>query len=953
MPTARPKIDWTQIYYRIYARFDAAAVADSLYGRCILWLAGLTGRAMHTIGIMKDKPWFARRSMRSVRSIMPEVRQRKSDVFPLPDGVESVSDLRVASILDHFSQLSFSFDCDLLPLSTVDWKQRIEEFHPHLLLVESAWQGSDESWKWKVSIVSPELVELIVWCRRHDVPTVFWNKEDPHHFNTFIRTAELFDVVFTTDLDIVPEYQKRMGGGRTYYLPFAAQPAIHNPIETYERSEGFCFAGSYYRHQIDRNRGFARMVDELSKQGNVVIYDRYLNTLDERLTFPKRFEELIIGTLEPEDIDRAYKGYYYGLNMNSVISSQTMFARRAIELLASNTVVVGNYSRGIRDFLGSLTISTDDVEILGRMVMDLRHDDDARDRYRLAGLRKVMSQHTYRHRLQEIVEKVFHSPLTDNPPEVTVVSDPSDAKEVDAILTAYNGQSYPNKKLVLLVHDDLDVREEGFLIMRPEVSPSDIVGICDLVAYMCPADGYGPEYLTDLVLGQQWSKAEVVGKGTFMDARGVAFPGREYRFIDSVAWRMGLASRSVAIEALGSLLGNRSVNVSSSIVLSLDRFSYVYDGAGLDCSRLEASVTDDGLDQREVVSKTAKGRTFLNRTSHLRAYGRYPRPGQPFGAPYLHARQSSEGRTDVICSGPSTSYYEIDGIEVGSISQADMGLVFDSTYQSISVHLIDRSLGNLIINSTDHVPTEIWIYGPEAELALYGTVRDSGQGMSVDEQMNAHEWKRLAMTSHIRFVLSSKHLKDEFERKGFALRGDVRIAPVTVEDVFLSTTRRQDGEVRILVAEPFWGAELDVQMTIEILKEMARSPAFRNAKVTAWGNWKGKGLEGPMDIDFVSNILRTSERADLFCSHTILLMPLHRDLNCAMPLEAMAAGMVLAITPIGAVTEYVSSECAVMLSGDLIKDSECLIELCQDTIKLDQMSKKARERMGDHLRLRP
>ena len=54
--------------------------------------------------------------------------------------------------------------------------------------------------------------------------------------------------------------------------------------------------------------------------------------------------------------------------MNSVNQSQTMFARRVFEMLASNTITVGNYSRGVKNLFGDLTICTDDSTEMNRQL---------------------------------------------------------------------------------------------------------------------------------------------------------------------------------------------------------------------------------------------------------------------------------------------------------------------------------------------------------------------------------------------------------------------------------------------------------------------------------------------------------------------------------------------------------------------------------------------------------
>ena len=89
------------------------------------------------------------------------------------------------------------------------------------------------------------------------------------------------------------------------------------------------------------------------------IYDR--NYLDDHpdYKFPDKFHKNIIGTLDFSEINLAYKGYEAALNLNTIKNSQTMFARRVFELLASNTLVFSNYSRGIRTLFGDIVLCSD------------------------------------------------------------------------------------------------------------------------------------------------------------------------------------------------------------------------------------------------------------------------------------------------------------------------------------------------------------------------------------------------------------------------------------------------------------------------------------------------------------------------------------------------------------------------------------------------------------------
>src|SRR5690606_12487543 len=107
--------------------------------------------------------------------------------------------LRVAVVMDEFTQACFEPECQLTPLGINTWKAQIDACQPHLLLVESAWKGHRGEWEKKIPQCSGELRELVAYCRSRGIPTAFWNKEDPVHYALFLRAAALFDVVFTTD----------------------------------------------------------------------------------------------------------------------------------------------------------------------------------------------------------------------------------------------------------------------------------------------------------------------------------------------------------------------------------------------------------------------------------------------------------------------------------------------------------------------------------------------------------------------------------------------------------------------------------------------------------------------------------------------------------------------------------------------------------------------------------
>ena len=134
-------------------------------------------------------------------------------------GYSKLRELRVAGILDELSRTCFPYECRFLELDTKNWEKQIISFQPQMLFIESAWKGLDNKWYKKIYNVSDELIGVVNLCKCMGIPTVFWNKEDPVHFDTFISAAALFDYIYTTDADCIPKYKYLLGHDRVGLLP--------------------------------------------------------------------------------------------------------------------------------------------------------------------------------------------------------------------------------------------------------------------------------------------------------------------------------------------------------------------------------------------------------------------------------------------------------------------------------------------------------------------------------------------------------------------------------------------------------------------------------------------------------------------------------------------------------------------------------------------------------------
>ncbi|WP_373376747.1 FkbM family methyltransferase [Cupriavidus nantongensis] len=519
--------------------------------------------------------------------------------------------LKVASIMDEFTQSSYEPECNLLQLTPAHWQDELDAFQPEMLFIESAWRGKDGLWGSKVGHMSQEVIGIVQWCRERNVPTIFWNKEDPVHFETFLSTAKLFDFIFTTDVDCIHRYKGALGHERVYLLPFAAQPCINNPIEKFERKDAFCFAGAYYARYPERTRDLGNFIVNLPEFRPLEIYDRNYGKDDANYRFPDEYQPFIVGNLPYTEIDKAYKGYRYAINLNSVKQSQSMFARRVYELLASNTITVSNFSRGIRLMFGDLVVTTDSGADMTRRLRYLDEDNARVRKLRLAALRKVMTEHTYQDRIAYIVAKVGAEQQPSLMPPILVAAYAKDQSQADRLIAAFVRQDYAQKMLLLVVPNgftpDVGLRENAVRIVSAgeaeALTLSSLGSSRTWLSVFVPDDYYGERYLTDLAVATRYSEAMVIGKASYYvwsEQGGLRLQNLEltYTNVAAVPARAGMArlDQFAGVSLREWLRSPYTAQLQADSALAIDEFNYCRNGVDLDESSLSTLCDMQDLD---------------------------------------------------------------------------------------------------------------------------------------------------------------------------------------------------------------------------------------------------------------------------------------------------------------------------------------------------------------------
>lgn len=435
--------------------------------------------------------------------------------------------LNIAGIMDRFSYDCFKYECNLLYLSKMNWKAQIRDFSPEFLFIESFWAGIDGSWEGEIKKandgLNSDLVNLIDYCKKQGIKTVFWNKEDPPNYRLFIKFAKLFDFIFTTDEKCIPFYKRDLGHNNIWALSFAAQPLIHNPIGIdYKDKKGVAFAGSWYQ-----NKHFYRQVEmEMLLKGaieyNLIIYDRN-NTghvLNEAYRFPMEFREYLHSALSYDEMVHAYKKHQIFLNVNTVRDSETMFSRRVYEILASGTNVISTYSVGIEKKFGSIVPLIRNKKDTVLFINNIISNKEFGEKLAIIGIRTVYNYHLYHHRLNEILSKIniknrFHHQKQ----KILVISFVNNETELGLVNESFDKQQLVNvDKEHIIITNNISLINIGNVFDRADIGrlKGEIKKLkCNYITIMKSNCYYGQNYLTDMYHATIYSKADVITKVSF------------------------------------------------------------------------------------------------------------------------------------------------------------------------------------------------------------------------------------------------------------------------------------------------------------------------------------------------------------------------------------------------------------------------------------------------------
>ncbi|QHT59267.1 glycosyltransferase [Paenibacillus lycopersici] len=903
-----------------------------------------------------------------------------------------MQDIKIACIMDEFTFNCFAPECNLQQVTPSDWKNELEVFQPDMFFLESAWRGLNGLWKAKIDYFSDELIELLSYCKVNNIPVIFWNKEDPVFHDTFQQAARYADYVFTTDIDCVKSYKTIVNHDRVFLLPFAAQTKYHNPIERFERENKFCFAGAYYKRYKDRTRDLETFVDAITSEKQLDIYDRNYFDKNTEYRFPRKYRTLIKGYLKANDIGKAYKGYRFNVNMNSVKQSQSMCARRVFELLASNTVTFSNYSRAIRNLLGDLVICTDD----GRRIRDeIRKFDDAEyyNKFRLVGLRKVLSEHTYRIRFAYIIEKVFGK-QNDFSKRVAVVAKAGSKEDINRIREQFNKQTYTNKRLYICAAYEYVSDDEVELFARSEEAIVRLREESQYIAILSIDDYYGSNYLQDLVLALEYGDETAITKATYFaqvnDRVVKQNSDNSYKYVESACVRRSLLTLDRITNAdIERYIENVNDAEIGSRSLSIDEYNYAMNVAAAVCKEADdLRIQDTGIvlsSLDHVVESIHAGNAmvtgsirplnesecYLSKSKSLLIVDDYPSYSDLYRNGFIHSRvveYHDRGHSvDVFrfSERHRAGFSEFNGIDIASGYYEEINhLLFYAKHNTVLLHFLTKALWDGIKSSVKGKRIVVWVHG--AEIQPWWRRKHNFQARHDKDALQHESEQRLAFWRELfhlakqetgydlHFVFVSQYLvATAFED----LNMDLPLEKFSIihnyinGEVFKYRTKDRSLRTKILSIRPFANHNYGNDLTVKTILLLSSLPIFRELEFRIIG--KGelfketvKPIRKFKNVIIEERFLRQEEIAELHQHYGVFLVPTRMDSQGVSRDEAMSSGLVPITTNVAAIPEFVDSSCGMLVDAeDFHGLADCIIELYQNPDLFERLSWNASQRV--------
>lgn len=264
-----------------------------------------------------------------------------------------------------------------------------------------------------VQMISDEQVDAL---RALGVRTAAWFVDDPYYTDMTIGKAFRYDIIFTIELSCYELYRE-LGHPNVRYMPLGVAPQHFQPTPVGpEYQSDVCFIGTAFWNRV---HFFDAVAPHLRARRLRIIglwWDRM--SLYRRL----RSEITLNRWLSPEDTAKYYNGAKIVVNLHRSSDDMTYNRNsrgipalsinpRTFEIAGCGSFQLSDQRLDMHRFLmpGSEIVTFMGPEDFVAKVNYYLSNPEARERIALSGLRRTLTEHTYRHRTADMLRVIAES----------------------------------------------------------------------------------------------------------------------------------------------------------------------------------------------------------------------------------------------------------------------------------------------------------------------------------------------------------------------------------------------------------------------------------------------------------------------------------------------------------------------------------------------------------------
>ncbi|MGL4589244.1 MAG: glycosyltransferase [Mycoplasmatales bacterium] len=790
-------------------------------------------------------------------------------------------------VADDFTKFNLKSSFNLIDLSVQDvyllddiLRENHFELDIKFCLIESTWLGKNNSWRTKVAnSLSIEMKYLLNTMKKHKIKIIFFNKEDPYHFETFKHLSYYCDLVLTTSSEAKKQYEQ-ISNAKIQVVRYFIEEKIYNIVngQTKTTNPKVLFAGSYYPKFVERSNFFSDLFDKLE----IDIYDRTIDMPNSINKFPVKFKEAIKGgSLNQAQIIDLLKEYKYVLSLNSIVDSETMVARRVFEMIALGKIQISNYTQAIAE-LSEFPIIFDEKNDLNTIVRKIETIDYSQKKIFDSSLKVLLENSTTILFTDILKEFEIAQQLKQN-----IVIEPQSFLEFENFIFQYLADTFNHAtNLVVITNSNLQKQiMDSFYYNFVNISFNE------------------PElrelYTIKLEMGMIFQKSFL--KKIYILATTLFTKYESFGLKSTVDEELFL---DVQEQAIGFQNWHQLTQAGSAAVV----LNYK-----IDC----AVQTDERL---SVLTNI------------------YPSKENIYRNGFVHTRvleyQKRQQNTIVITKAVKDQIYIYEEVLVLALTQATMSEYFKlrTKNDKIFIHFMDTYFFDVLKNTTENCRKYIWVHGAEA---LAGERRrDLFLGDQIDEQVEryikyseeqAKMWGQAIRTNQYKFIFVSNWMKQIFDedmnRENLDYESTIINNPINTN--LFKQREISTADFNVLTIRPFASKKYANDITVRAILELSKRDCFSQINFTIMG--KGAYFDEILEplitqnfenVEIIETFLTHEQIYECHKKNHIFLAPTRQDSQGVSMCEAAASGLYVITSNNTAIPEFMSKEYAYLCNEE-------------------------------------